>query len=197
MGDHSTHGKGTVQQLDELGRTIAPLNPPNFGALKMTIQQFYRPGGDSTQNQGVVSDVELPSRTTYWDVGESDLKYALKFDRVLPLPHDNYRNASAQLIQELRARSEGRVANAEYFQKELKAIDRYKERKQDPTVTLNREKFLAERKELNTETDQEEMFDEIQSGDSDIFPDTPYNKELVAIALDYLELLGDQRLAQR
>ena len=52
-----------------------------MGALKLTIQQFYRPGGDSTQNRGVVSDVELPSLTTHWDVGESDLDYALEFDQ--------------------------------------------------------------------------------------------------------------------
>lgn len=197
VGDHATHGKGTVQQLDELGRTLAPLNPPNYGALKMTIQQFYRPGGDSTQNQGVVSDIELPSRTTHWEVGESDLKYALAFDRVLPLPHDNYRQASAQIIAELRKRSQDRVDDSEYFETERQAIERYLERKEDPTVTLNREKFLAERKELNTEKDQEEMFEDMQSADEEIFPDEPYNQELVAICLDYLELLGDQRLAKR
>ena len=56
----------------------------------MTIQQFYRPGGDSTQNRGVVSDVELPSLTTQLDVGESDLDYALTFDQVQPLQHDDY-----------------------------------------------------------------------------------------------------------
>ena len=50
----TTFGKGTVQQWIEL---------PDTGALKLTIQQFYRPGGDSTQNRGVVSDIELPSLT--------------------------------------------------------------------------------------------------------------------------------------
>ena len=62
----------------------------------MTIQQFYRPGGDSTQNRGVVSDIELPSQTSHWPVGESDLDYALKFDSVLPLPHENYPYAVAE-----------------------------------------------------------------------------------------------------
>jgi carboxyl-terminal processing protease len=196
VGDKSTHGKGTVQELEELGRIVAQLNPPNYGALKMTIQQFYRPGGDSTQNRGVVSDIELPSQTSHWEVGESDLDYALKFDSVLPLPHENYRNAGAPVIEELRRRSEARVAKSEHFEKEKKRIARYLERKEDP-ITLNKEKFLAEREELNTEKEQEELFDDLQTNDKPVFPRTPYNDEVVAIALDYLELLGDSRLAQR
>ena len=196
IGDRATHGKGTVQELEELGRLIAPLNPPNYGALKLTIQQFYRPGGDSTQNRGVVSDIELPSPTTHWEVGESDLDYALKFDQVPPLKHGNYTDASPEVIAELRGRSEARVAASEYFGDVKKRIERYLERKDEP-LTLNKEKFTAERKELNTDKEQEKMFDDLQTGDRPVFPKTPYNDELVAIALDYLELLGDSRLAQR
>jgi carboxyl-terminal processing protease len=196
VGDHSTHGKGTVQELEELGQIINQLNPPNYGALKMTIQQFYRPGGDSTQNRGVVSDIELPSQTSHWEVGEADLDYALKFDSVHPLPHDNYRFAGASVIKELRERSAARVAKAEYFQDEQQRIERYLERKDDP-ITLNKEKFLAEKAELNTEKQQEDIFDDLQTNDRPVFPKTPYNDEVVAIALDYLELLGDSRLAQR
>ena len=109
IGDHSTHGKGTVQQLFELGSQILPLQEaPNLGALKMTIQQFYRPSGDSTQNRGVVSDVEIPYRTSYWEgIGESDLDYALKFDQVAPQPHDNYHAVSARMIQQLKEKSAG------------------------------------------------------------------------------------------
>lgn len=196
VGDKATHGKGTVQELEELGRYVNQFNPPNYGALKMTIQQFYRPGGDSTQNRGVVSDVELPSQTSHWPVGESDLDYALKFDSVLPLPHENYPNASPKTIEELRRRSNERVVASDHFNKEKQRIARYLERKDEP-LTLNKEKFLAERDELNTEKEQEEMFDDLQANDKPVFPQTPYNDELVAIALDYLELLGDGRLAAR
>jgi carboxyl-terminal processing protease len=198
VGDQSTHGKGTVQQLEELGRAIAPIAPPNYGALKMTIQQFYRPGGDSTQNRGVVSDIELPAQMTHWEgIGEADLDYALKFDRVLPLPHDNYPFASATVIEELRRRSTERVKASEYFQAEEKRIVNYLERIKDPTLTLNKEKFLQQRAELNTEKEQEELFDDIQTNDRPVWEKKPYNDEVVAIALDYLELLGDSRLAQR
>jgi carboxyl-terminal processing protease len=198
VGDQSTHGKGTVQQLEELGRVIAPTDPPNYGALKMTIQQFYRPGGDSTQNRGVVSDIELPSQMSHWEgIGEADLDYAMKFDRVLPLQHDNYGRAGANLLEELRRRSQERVDGSEYFAAEKKRIARYLERMKNPTLTLNREKFLAERAELNTEKEQEDLFDNLQTNDRPVFAKTPYNDEVVAIALDYLQLLGDSRLAQR
>ncbi|HPP54298.1 MAG TPA: S41 family peptidase, partial [Thermoguttaceae bacterium] len=76
VGDHATHGKGTVQSLLDIGRELFRIpNAKNLGALKVTMQQFYRPSGDSTQNRGVVSDIEWPSLTTHLDVGESDLDY--------------------------------------------------------------------------------------------------------------------------
>src|SRR5690606_8012036 len=83
LGDRASHGKGTVQSLVNLGQYLFRIgSAPQLGALKITIQQFYRPNGDSTQNRGVVSDIELPSLTSHLDVGESDLDHALKFDRI-------------------------------------------------------------------------------------------------------------------
>jgi carboxyl-terminal processing protease len=196
VGDHSTHGKGTVQQLFDLGQIMLPYHgAPNYGALKLTIQQFYRPSGDSTQNRGVVSDIELPYITTHWDVGESDLDYAIEFDRVMPLKHLNYRNATAQIVEQLRQRSEQRCTTSDFFTKERRKIERYLERKEDPTVTLNKEKFLAERKDLNSEKEQEEIFQSLEDDDRPVFSNTPYNEEVLAIALDYLELLGQNRIA--
>ena len=102
VGDHCTHGKGTVQQLFDLGSALFRVaDNKNLGALKMTIQQFYRPGGDSTQNRGVVADLELPSLTTQLEVGESDLDYAMKFDKVQPLPHDMYHMVDGQVVRRL------------------------------------------------------------------------------------------------
>ena len=86
---------------------------------------------------------------------------------------------------------------SEHFTDVKRRIERYLERKEDPTLTLNKEKFMAERKELNTEKEQEDLFDDLQTNDRPVFPKSPYNDELVAIALDYLELLGDSRLASR
>ena len=202
IGDHTTHGKGTVQQLSELGAEIMPIRPLNYGALKMTIQQFYRPGGDSTQNRGVVSDVEIPYRTSFLEgIGEADLDYALDFDRVAPLPHSNYRNASARIVGELNQNSRQRRQKSEFFIEEHRKIERLKQRQSEATVTLNKAEFLAEREEVNSEKDKEEVFDELQEDDRPIFPLTegnpiaPYNEEVVAIAIDYIKLLGGNRVA--
>ncbi len=197
VGDRSTHGKGTVQQLFELGQQILPMQEaPNLGALKMTIQQFYRPSGDSTQNRGVVSDVELPYRTSFWEgIGEADLDYALKFDQVAPQPHDNYRMASARVIEQLRQRSTERIDKTEFFIQEKGKIEELIKRQKEPMVTLNKEKFQAERKKVNSEKDQEEMFEDLEAKDRPVFPPTPYNEEVISIALDYLDLLGEESVA--
>ena len=202
IGDQSTHGKGTVQQLNELGQRIMPMRPPNYGALKLTIQQFYRPGGDSTQNRGVVSDIELPYRTTYLEgIGEADLDYALKFDRVAPLPHVNYPFAGARILDALKQNSERRREKSEFFIDEMRKIERLKQRQAEATVTLNKQQFLAEREEVNSEKDKDEIFDELAEDDRPIFPLdeknplSPYNEEVIAIALDYLNLLEGNPLA--
>ncbi len=203
VGDHTTHGKGTVQQLTELGREVMPYHPPDYGALKLTIQQFYRPGGDSTQNRGVEADVELPYRTTFLEgIGEADLDYALDFDRVAPLPHINYSSANAQVIGELKQSSSQRREKSEFFIEEDRKIILMKERQLKNTVTLNKVQFLAEREEVNSKKDKEEVFDELQEEDRPVFPldessspIAPYNEEVIAIAIDYIKLLGGNRVA--
>ena len=100
-----------------------------MGALKITIQQFYRPGGDSTQNRGVVADVELPSLTTQLDVGESDLDYALKFGQVDPLPHDKFHMVDSQIVDGLRSARRTASTHSDYFAKVNREIDHYKEQK--------------------------------------------------------------------
>jgi carboxyl-terminal processing protease len=197
IGDHATHGKGTVQQLFDLDNKLLPLgnNGPRMGALKLTIQQFYRPGGDSTQNRGVVSDVELPSLTTHLDVGESDLDYALKFNRVEALPHDQYHMVDSGIIDGLRQRSTQRIAASEYFQKSNKQIARYEEQKDRKTVTLNKEKFLAERKELDSDKEQEELFESMTDPTRPVYEMDGYGQEAIDITVDYLDLLGGNKVA--
>ena len=196
IGDKSTHGKGTVQQLFDLGNALFRIRDvPNMGALKLTIQQFYRPGGDSTQNRGVVSDVELPSLTTQLDVGEKDLDYALKFSQVDPLPHDNFHMVDSKLVDALRQRSQNRVAHSEYFAKVNREIAQYKEQKAKKTVTLNKEKFDKERAELDTDKEQEKLFDDMTDPSRPVYQMNGYGKEALDISVDYLDLLGSNRVA--
>jgi len=72
VGDTATHGKGTVQRVIDIGDYLSEKNPPKLGALKLTIEQFYRPNGDSTQARGVVSDVVIPSITEVISTPEKD-----------------------------------------------------------------------------------------------------------------------------
>ncbi|HOM17911.1 MAG TPA: carboxy terminal-processing peptidase [Thermoguttaceae bacterium] len=188
VGDHATHGKGTVQSLLDIGRELFRIpNAKNLGALKVTMQQFYRPSGDSTQNRGVVSDIEWPSLTTHLDVGESDLDYAMPFDRVEPQPYKKYNFVQPEWVRQLAARSAARCQASTDFQKVLKTIERYKLQKAKKTVPLNEQKFLAERAELNVEEEKKKIEENIEpkSGIQRDF----YLDEALAITVDYLELL--------
>jgi carboxyl-terminal processing protease len=197
VGDHSTHGKGTVQQLFDVGSIVFRIaNEQQLGALKLTIQQFYRPGGDSTQSRGVLADVELPSITTHLEgIAESDLDYALKFDQVNPLGHEHYHMVSPQIVADLRRLSTERITASEEFSKELKRITRYQEQKDRDTVTLNREKFLAERAELNSEKEEEEMFEEQNNPLRPVFKLDDYGQETLNVTTDYLRMLGGNKVA--
>ncbi len=186
VGDHSTHGKGSVQSLIDLGQLPPYRVPDSMGALKITMQQFYRPDGDSTQRRGVLADVELPSITTYLDVGEADLDYALPFDHVAPTDYKRFDDVNPTLCEQLRRSSAERVAHSEKFQKVLRNIDRYKEQKAKKYITLNEATFLKERSELNADKEEEKALDDLLL-DSGVKRDY-YLDEAMAITADYLNL---------
>jgi carboxyl-terminal processing protease len=198
VGDHSTHGKGTVQQLFDLGKELFGRfgGAPNYGALKLTIQQFYRPCGDSTQNRGVVADIELPSLTEHWEIGEADHDYALAFDRVPPTTHLQYQLVAPSLVKFLENRSQQRVAVSEGFAKELKKIQRYEERKERKRVTLNEEKFLAERAEFNEEKEEEKQLEELTNFDNEVVKRDYYFNEVLDITGDYVNELRRSEVAR-
>jgi carboxyl-terminal processing protease len=187
VGDHSTHGKGSVQSLLDLGQLwLRVPNAPSMGALKITMQQFYRPDGDSTQQRGVLADVELPSITTYLDVGEADLDYPLPFDKVDSSDYKRFDDVNSPLCQQLRQLSEQRVAHSEKFQKVVRNIARYKEQKAKKYITLNEAKFLKERSELNADREEEKAIDDLLL-DSSVKRDY-YLDEAMAVTADYLNL---------
>ena len=197
VGDKTTHGKGTVQSLLDLGRQLFPIpNSPQLGALKITMQQFYRPNGDSTQNRGVTADVELPSITTWLDVGEADLDYALAFEKIDSVPFDAVHLVDDTLLDQLRRQSAERCRNSPDFQKVEKDVARYLEQKQRKSVSLNEEKFLAERAEQNAELEAvEKQLNDTNSGkDGHVVKRDFYFNEALAVTLDYIELM--QRLAK-
>ena len=198
VGDHTTHGKGTVQSLLDIGRQIFRVsNSPKLGALKITMQQFYRPSGDSTQNRGVVTDVELPSLTTHLDVGESDLDHSVKFDRVDPLSYKSFNRVTKAIRDRLGQLSAGRCRESKDFQKVTKNIARYKEQKAKKSVTLNEEKFLAERAELNADNEEKKTIEKLNDPEKTGIERDYYLDEALAITLDYLKLLEPAQPAEQ
>ncbi len=196
VGDSSTHGKGTVQSLKDLGETLFRIpNPPSLGALKITMQQFYRPNGDSTQKRGVLADIVLPSITDNMDVSEADLDYALEFDHVRPANYSPYNMVDPQSVAALRARSQQRIAGSDEFAKLVKRIDRYKEQKARKSVTLNEKEFFAERAELDAEKEDEKQFEDQAVASDEVVRRDYYMNEALTIAADYARLLETNRIA--
>ncbi len=198
VGDDTTHGKGTVQNVMNVGgRLMQAFGGENRGALKLTIQQFYRVNGASTQNRGVRSDVVLPSKVAELDLGESFFDNALPFHEIRQAPYRNTGMLTQEVIAQLRTASQNRVAmNADWkiVFAEIEAIRKSKDR---TTLPLNREKLEAEIKAAKeTEKLGEELAKaESGNGDAPVFPDELYNDEVVNITVDLLGLTNNAATA--
>lgn len=145
VGDISTHGKGTVQSVLQLGRMLRTTN--NLGAVKLTIRKFYRASGDSTQLKGVTPDVVLPSVNNVADLGESQLENALPFDTIKPANYDKL-NRVTPVLTDVRALSEKRVAADKDFTFVREEMERYLKIKSDKSISMN-EAFRRKEKEDN------------------------------------------------
>lgn len=195
VGDPTTHGKGTVQTLMDLGREMFRNDRTNFGALKVTLQQFYLPDGDSTQLNGVAADVILPSIIAEMDISESDLDFALPHDRVPQVRHQVYDMVPANLLETLRQRSTGRVGQDTEFLDLLRRRDLYVQQKQEKTISLNEEEFVQRRKNLDAQKEEEKESLQDEENKEVIYRDYFYNKEVLNVTADYILGLRDQNLA--
>jgi carboxyl-terminal processing protease len=196
VGDSSTHGKGTVQTMMDLGPQLFRIaNPPDLGSLKLTVQQFYRPNGDSTQQRGVLADLVLPSLTDHYDVSESDLEYPVAFDKVPAVPFRKHDAVSANTVSTLKEMSAQRIDRSTDFTKLQKNIKRYEEQKAKKEVPLNEAKFNARREEFDADKEEEKTFEEQDRGTAEVFKRDFYDNEVLAITLDYLRLLGKDKVA--
>lgn len=196
VGDPATHGKGSVQTLMDLGQQLFRNNRLNYGALKVTLQQFYLPDGQSTQRKGVAADIVLPSITAKMDISEGDLKYALEHDKVNAARHEVYSMVPPNLMGQLRQKSMQRVAQDTEFADLLRRVNLYVSQKELDSVSLREEEFMARRKQLEAQKEVEEDELERQMGSEVIYRDNFYNKEVINIAHDYIEGLRQQNLAK-
>jgi carboxyl-terminal processing protease len=194
VGDTSTFGKGTVQSIVPINQQIQQLRRreiPNLGALKLTIQQFYRANGESTQVKGVTPDIHIPSILDLSDFGEGKFDHALKFDKVDPLPHDQFNRVPPDLVTKLDSRSAERRRSDAKFQKQEERIKKIAERKARHAISLNEEKFRAE---FVPDDDEEKAKEEKVKKGKKKYTEHPawesdfYNDEVVRIVSDYLTL---------
>ncbi|MFD1094154.1 carboxy terminal-processing peptidase [Salegentibacter chungangensis] len=88
IGSKQTYGKGTVQNVIDLNRWLRSNDYGDLGALKLTTQKFYRVNGGSTQLEGVKSDVVVPDRYSYVDIGEKDQDNPLPWDKIDPADYN-------------------------------------------------------------------------------------------------------------
>ena len=147
VGDERSFGKGTVQTVLDLGRLMSPfsLGAADAGALKLTIQKFYRVRGGSTQLKGVESDIVLPSLTDNSEIGEGSLKNRLAYDEVAPVKIVDSMAATPLFLDELRARSAQRIVGDPEFRYTLEDMTRVREKIKENVMSLNEK---ARRKEL-------------------------------------------------
>lgn len=192
VGDSTTHGKGTVQHLLELGRQLFPNVPniPNLGALKITIQKFYRPSGKSTQLRGVPADIVLPSFTDVMeDVAESDLDFPIDYDTVESAQPRDYNMVSDKIIRDITKVSKQRQANSDDFQKLLSDIRRYEEQRTRNRVPLSKEKFIAMREEFDARKEEEKQLEKQIPLNGEVIERDYYLDEVLAITADYVSAL--------
>jgi carboxyl-terminal processing protease len=153
VGDTSTFGKGTVQNLEPLRpfvwtATDAATNDP--GLVKITIRKFYRINGASTQLRGVVPDIILPDPLSYsQDIGEDTLPDALPWDTI---PATNYTtlNDVQRYLPVLLRGSTARVATNQDFGYVKQDIAELQKLETEKTDTLNERKAWSERDRLET-----------------------------------------------
>ena len=157
VGDSSTFGKGTVQTLLELGRFMPLLggSSNDAGALKLTVQKFYRVAGGSTQLRGVISDVVLPSLTDNSEIGEASLDHPLPYDEVEPAAIDLANNRKPLFLDDLRKRSTNRTNQDAEFQDVTADMKILKDRLKTNRLSLNEKIRRDELDEDNTRKQKE------------------------------------------
>lgn len=178
IGSEQSYGKGTVQNMVDLNQWLRKSDMGDMGALKLTTQKFYRVNGGSTQLEGVKSDVVMPDRYSYIDIGERDYDNPLPYDKISPAIYevwDGYIDYEGTIN-----RSKARMAKSV----QLSLIDEnarwIKKNRDENIVNLNFDAYMAEIKQRKEET---KKFDAIDEYDNKLnYSSLPY--ELVRMKQD-------------
>src|SRR5690554_2553861 len=176
IGSEQTYGKGTVQNLVDLNQWLRNNDMGDMGALKITSQKFYRINGGSTQLEGVKSDVVMPDRYSYIDIGEKDYDNPLPYDKIPPAEYSVWNGYLD--YEETIKKSKARMAQNE----QLKLIDDnakwIKMRRDEKEENLNFDAYYADVERRKEET---KRFDSIDKYSNQLkFESLPYEIELMA-----------------
>jgi carboxyl-terminal processing protease len=186
-----TFGKGTVQNLVDLDRWPAN-ETARFGQVKLTIAQFFLPGGSSTQNKGVVPDIAFPVTVDASEFGESTYDNALPWTRIAAVNHTRYGNFSP-MLGKLDALHDARIATDKEFQWLSQDVAEFRAEQAKKYVSLNeterrterdkqeakRQQRQTERKALGLDVDplaDSSADDGLQAGERDIAADVAREK---------------------
>jgi carboxyl-terminal processing protease len=198
VGDPATHGKGSVQTLIDLGEVLfGSGSDKRLGALKLTIQQYFLPSGESVQKRGVAADIILPSLTQHMDVGEGDMDYPLEYSTVPRAPHRVLSQTPPDVVTALRAQSAARVEKNAEFTDALRKIEIYRKQKEEKFTSLNKAEFEARRKEIDAQREEEKEILDQEDRKEVVFKRTYYTEEVLNIARDYVEQLRQRKIAAK
>ena len=139
----TTFGKGTVQNIVDLDRWPSG-ETQRYGQVKLTIAQFFRVSGSSTQHKGVVPDLAFPASVDASEYGESTYDNALPWTRIAAVPHTQYGNFGP-LLPKLETRHATRIAADKEFQWWNEDVEQFRAEKAKKYISLNEAERRAER----------------------------------------------------
>ncbi len=153
VGGEFSHGKGTVQAVVDLDGYVSPMakSYSPLGALKITIQKFYRVNGSSTQYKGVTPDIILPDQYSHLETGEKFLDYSIPWGEVKPVKYTRWDQKYD--LKFLKNQSSARVKKDQKFKNILEAMKWYKLQKEDSKRSLVMSDYEKYRKDLREKSD--------------------------------------------
>jgi carboxyl-terminal processing protease len=176
IGSKQTYGKGTVQNVVDLNRWMRNSSFGDMGALKITTQKFYRINGGSTQLKGVESDVAVPDRYSYIDIGERDYENPMPWDKIAPADYKTWRGYSN--LEKVIASSRDRLsdnAQIKLIDENAKWINAQRNQNSYSLNYANYDREMAEVKNMS------EKFDKINNYKTDLtYSSLPYEESLMA-----------------
>ena len=159
IGSPNSFGKGTVQTFVELNRFLNTND--DFGALKLTIQKFYRVSGESTQRKGVEADLKMKDFFSYAEVGERFDQFALPWDKI---ETTSYKKLTGLNIPQLQAELDKQLADNKNYKMLLESAEWKEALDKEETITLNQTKFNELMKKRKAQIDKFKGLDKFNNG---------------------------------